>query len=169
MARWKLATSHYLNTVKPAKWRYTHQDRATGENIEKEFIVPRMLDTNDPKCWTNRYTPIAQGYTDLTAEGEIVVCAPSKGQPGDIEFLGNPTPDMIPLDEEAEVISASFQDHWAYKPEAIPTNMSQAVVDRANFEPASVEIKGLDILLGSIASLIETNTKALEAVSHRRL
>ena len=48
MARWKLATSHYLNTVKPVKWRYQETDRSSGENLEKEFIVPRLLDIADP-------------------------------------------------------------------------------------------------------------------------
>lgn len=159
MARWKLATSHYLNTVKPAKWRYAHTDRSTGEAIEKEFIVPRFLDINDPKCWTTRFggVPISRGGGDAGAEGEVVVCREGKGIPGDIEFIGDPTPDMIPYDEEAEAISATFQERWAYKPDHPELTFSHAIVDKAGLAPVAapaqtIEIPGLGELVALLAS-----------------
>lgn len=156
MARWKLSCSHYLNTVKPAKWRYSHADRATGELIEQEFIVPRMLDVRDPKCWTNRFsagTPVSRGGNNMDAEGEIIVCHQGKGEPSDIEFIGNPTPDMVPQDEEAQAISDSFQAHWAYKPDVPEVQFSQAIVDRsaAAVTPAPVQVEGLAELVAMMA------------------
>jgi hypothetical protein len=156
LARWKLAISHYLNTVKPVKWRYQETERSTGENLEREYIVPRLLDINDPRCWTNRLVAganVGGSSTNIGAEGEVVVCTPGKGQPGDIEFLGDPTPDMIPMDEDAEAISASFQDHWAYKPDGVEPNYSQSIVDRhgeVEARASEVKVAGLDQLVAAM-------------------
>jgi len=156
LARWKLATSHYLNTVKPVKWRYQETDRSTGENLEREYIVPRFLDINDPRCWTNRLVAganVGGGATNIGAEGEIIVCTPGKGLAGDIEFLGDPTPDMIPMDEDAEAISATFQDHWAYKPDGVEPNYSQSIVDRhgeVEARASEVKVAGLDQLVAAM-------------------
>ncbi|MDR3572268.1 MAG: hypothetical protein P4L50_00265 [Anaerolineaceae bacterium] len=156
MARWKLMTSHYLNTVRPAKWRYSAIDQASGELLEKEFLVPRMLDINDPKCWTNRAevgNPVSAGGHTADVGGEIVVCHQGKGLRTDIEFIGDPTPDMVPLDEEAQTISDSFEAHWAYKPDQPEMSYSQLVVDRSykvSSAPQPVEVKGLDGLVAAM-------------------
>jgi hypothetical protein len=157
MARWKLACPHYINTVRPAKWRYSHTDRASGDLVEKEFIVPRLLDPADPKCWTNRNqvgVPVSAGGNMDDAEGEVIVFK-GKGLPGEIEIFGDPTPDMIPQDEEAQEISDSFQSLWAYKPERAEQNYSQAVVDRADVTPQPIMIPGMDQLVGALASLTQ--------------
>ena len=49
MARWKLMTSHYLNTP-GEEWEYTENDRNTGRPRRIKFPVPRLLDINDPSC-----------------------------------------------------------------------------------------------------------------------
>jgi hypothetical protein len=155
LARWKLATSHYLNTVKPVKWRYQETDRTSGENLEKEFIVPKFLDISDPRCWTNRLVAganVGGSASNIGAEGEIIVCTPGKGLPGDVEFLGDPTPDMIPMDEDAEAVSESFREHWSYKPDGAEPNYSQSIVDRHGEVNTSAEVKvaGLDQLVAAM-------------------
>lgn len=177
MARWKLSCPHYLYTVKSAKWRYSHTDRATGDLVEKEFIVPRLLDPRDPKCWTNKFggIPVSRGGNDSEADGEVVVCFQGKGEPGDIEIVGDPTPDMIPLDEEAQEISDSFQDHWAYKPDNAEVNFSQAIVDRSNqmveaIESASrapIQVEGLSDLVNLIAAQMQQNQALLQALGEQ--
>ena len=166
MARWKLACSHYINTVRQAKWRYSHTDRTTGENVEKEFIVPRLLDVNDPKCWTNRLTmgaPVSVGGSADNSEGEIIVCHPGKGEKSDVEFLGDPTPDMIPYDEEAETISATFKDHWAYKPDTVDNSgFSQALVDRMEV-PSTVEVEGMKDLVAAMTAMVAQNAELIRA------
>ena len=163
MARWKLATSHYLNTVKPAKWRYSELDQTSGETIEKEFHVPRMLDINDPRHWTNKW-----GNRDNPV-GEIIVCQPGKGSPGDIEFLGDPTPDMLPQDEEAEAISATFADHWAWKPDAGEIPHSQSIVERMDTTPQPVQIEGMAELVVMMAASQKTTADLVESLVRRRV
>jgi len=182
MARWKLMTSHYLNTVRQAKWRYSAIDQANGELLEKEFNVPRMLDVDDPKCWTNRAevgNPVSSGGNMTNADGEVVVCWQGKGLKTDIEFIGDPTPDMVPLDEEAQEVSDSFESHWAYKPDQPEMSYSQLVVDRSDkisSAPQPVEVKGLDGLIAAmeiqsrlISDLINAQAAAVELPVGRRI
>jgi len=68
------------------------------------------MDPNDP--------------ADCNYPGEIVVCHAGKGQRQDIIFVGNPTPDMEPYDEEAEAISASLRQSWEHPIESLPSTMS---------------------------------------------
>lgn len=156
MARWKLMTSHYLR-VPDEKWEYQETDRTTGKPIRKQYNVPRLLDINDPGCWTNQW-----GNRD-NAEGEIIVCHEGKGEPRDQVFYGSPTPDMVPLDDEAKEISASFEGLWKAKPENSAGDYSQSLVDRFQIEMAEIkskpaEIPGLAELVGAINKLVETTS-----------
>ncbi len=113
MARWRLITGHYINILtdgKPAEWEYKEVDRTTGKQARKIFPVPVLLDPNDP--------------ADHNYPGEIVVCWDGKGQRQDLIFTGDPTPDMEPMDEEAETISASLQERWAHPIDSLPSTMS---------------------------------------------
>lgn len=155
MARWKLMTSHYLN-VPNEIWEYQETDRTTGKPVRRQFQVPKLLDVNDPQCWTNHW-----GNRD-NAEGEIIVCHEGKGESRDQPFIGDPTPDMIPLDDEAREISASFENIWKIKPERVAGEYSQSLVDRFNIEMMELrarppEVPGLTDLIGAIKSLVETN------------
>lgn len=113
MARWRLINAHYLNildpdTGEPTKWEYSETDRTSGKARRKTYHVPQLLDPKDPSL-CNR-------------DGDIVVCQEGKGIPGDIIFFGEPTPEMEPLDEEAEAISTSLQSKWAHPIETLPVN-----------------------------------------------
>lgn len=101
MARWRLTEPHYLN-VPGTKWEHTTTDRSSGRPIKKTFDVPLFLHPEDPYDWTH----------DKKDDGYIVVCHEGKGGPGDITFIGNPTPGMLPLDDEAREISAQFSSKW---------------------------------------------------------
>lgn len=156
MARWKLMCSHYLN-VPGEVWEYTENDRSNGRPIRKQFAVPRLLDVKDPTCWTKRWGNRSD------EDGEIIVCHEGKGSSTDIVFLGDPTPDMLPVDDEAKAISAKFEERWKMKPEANAGDFSQALVDRFQLEmaekqsrPQTVEVAGLNELVTSIGKLIES-------------
>lgn len=155
MARWKLVTGHYLNTVQedPVIWEYSETSRTTGRPVRKKFNVPRFLDPREPGDWTNKW-----GFKD-DQDGEIIVCQPGHGDPTDITFLGDPTPDMVPLDDEAKAISASFAEHWRFKAEGAPITYSQSLVDefqsemaQAESKPATVQIEGLADLISVMAA-----------------
>ncbi len=113
MARWRLITGHYLNVLldgQPAEWEYKEIDRNTGKQARKIFPVPMLMDPNDP--------------ADCNYPGEIIVCHEGTGERRDIVFVGNPTPDMEPYDEEAEAISASLRQKWEHPIESLPSTMS---------------------------------------------
>jgi len=167
MARWKLIASHYLN-VADEEWEYTEQSRGNGRTIRKKFKVPRHLDVNDPGCWTERWGPKGD------EEGCINVCLEGKGNPGDITFFGDPTPEMLPLDEEAEAISASFESKWKYRPEEFKDGYSQSLVEKfqgelaaAQAKTAPVEIPGLADLTSMIGELVKQNQQVIESSSRR--
>lgn len=101
MARWRLLKAHYLN-VSGTQYEVKETDRF-GKVARKLFSVPRYLDPDSPSDWTQRYGQDA---------GDVIVCHPGRGQRGDIEFAGDPTPDMEPLDDEAVEISAGFLRKW---------------------------------------------------------
>lgn len=113
MARWKLMQPHYLNVLAladgtEAEWVHEETNRTTGRMARKTFKVPLLLDTNNP-----------QDFND--PEG-IVVCFEGKGERNDIQFIGDPTPDMEPLDDEAEEISQGMQAKWTHPIDSLPAN-----------------------------------------------
>lgn len=167
MARWKLLSSHYLN-VSDEEWEYTEQSRGTGRTIRKKYKVPRHLDVNDPGCWTEKWGPKGD------EEGVINVCHEGKGNPGDITFFGDPTPEMLPLDEEAQAISDSFASKWKYKPEEFKDSYSQSLVDKFQADQANVqaapkpaEIPGLSELTSMIGELVKQNQQVIESTTRR--
>jgi hypothetical protein len=170
MARWKLINPHYLITTDHTKWEYSETDRVSGRPVRKQFEVPRYLDPRDPSDWTTRW-----GNKD-NQEGEIIVCFPGKGDKGDVEFLGDPTPEMIPVDDEAKSISATFTDQWRYKPDLEVGTYSQSLVDQfqsqmaeAESKPASVQVEGLADLVAAMSAQTKAVTELLSAQSHRRV
>ena len=98
MARWQLMSSHYLR-VEDNEWEY-RETAPGGKMVKKVYNVPRLLDKSDHSC-----------YTD-PQQGIIVVCHKGKGQPNDIVFFGPPTPDMMPLDDEAKKITELESKKW---------------------------------------------------------
>jgi hypothetical protein len=163
MARWKLINAHYLNCP-GTEWEYNETNRTTGQQVRKRYPVPRLLHPDDPTCWTVREGPRG------AETGDIVVCHEGKGQPNDIIFIGDPTPDMIPLDDEATAITASFAEHWRYKPEDSSQTFSQSMIDKFQMEqaalqakPQSVEVEGMkDLLL----ALTVATTQNAEMIKH---
>ena len=160
MARWKLMSSHYLN-VPDEEWEYTETDRKTGRPRKRKFAVPRLLDINDPSCWTNKWG--SQG----NEEGEVVVCYEDKGDERDQIFTGDPTPEMMPVDDEARAISAKFEKTWQYKPETAVASHSQSLIDQFQIEMAEArskpqEIPGMADLVSAIGKQTEFIGKLLE-------
>lgn len=177
MARWKLMASHYLNTVNGTEWEYNETDRSTGRPKRMRVLVPRYLDIRDPGDWTNSWqsgTNMATSKLDRE-EGEIVVCLPGKGESRDIEFIGDPTPDMVPIDDEAREISAGFESHWRYKPDGGPVSYSQSMVDEFRAEmseteskPATVQVEGLAELVAVLASQAKSTQDLINSMHPQR-
>lgn len=115
MARWKLMASHYLN-VPDNEWEY--QETINGKAARKRFPVPLLLNIQDQSHWN--------------VKDGIIVCHEGKGMPEDQIFIGDPTPDMLPIDAEAKAISATFADKWKHPIDSLETTFSQSLL--TNFE-----------------------------------
>ena len=96
MARWQLKEKHYIN-VEGTEWEYK-ETTDQGKQVRRVFNVPMYLDPESSADWTE--------------PGMIVVCDGTNPKGRDLIFSGPPTPDMLPLDEEAETISASLRASW---------------------------------------------------------
>ena len=137
MARWKLTEPHYLN-VPGTKWEYTMQNRTTGKPQRKVFEVPLYLNPEDESDWNVR-----EGY-----DGYIAVCHVAQGLHTDIEFIGDPTPGMVPLDDEARTLTAKFK--WT------PTQGTDEESKQASFQN--------QLLNGLIDQMSDLQTKATQNV-----
>ncbi len=161
MARWRLAAPHYLN-VPDTFWEYKEVDRTTGKQKRVQFPVPALLDPSQPGDWNYRHN---------ADEGEIIVCQPGKGLPKDIEFEGEPTPDMVPMDDEAQVISASFAKKWKHPIESLPgtyadslLNTLQEEVAEVRAKGASAQVEGMTELLTAMTAMMKQNQDILAAL-----
>lgn len=163
MARWRLTAKHYL-PVAGTEYEYKETNRDTGRQVRKVFEVPLYLDPDQPSDWTDR------------VNGEIIVSNGEGAERSDIIFQGNPTPDMEPLDDEAEAISAALRQKWEHPIESLPANggMNEnekafmenmmAAFAKASGEPTAVSAKGVDNdrlvkLEEQLAALAEQNAK----------
>ena len=144
MARWRLRNPHYLQ-VPGTEWEYKETDRNTGKQARKVFEVPLYLDPNAP--------------TDQNYPGEVIVCHEGKGAPKDIIFVGEPTPDMEAIDEEAEKISASLAHKWTHPIDSLPgQGYSQSIL--AQLER---ELDAANRVSPSIQALNQQKTEHFEA------
>lgn len=164
MARWRLINAHYLN-VPGTEWEYRETDRTTGKQGRKVFPVPAFLDPKDAADWN---------YKEL---GEIIVSDGKGALPRDIIFVGPPTPDMEPLDEDAEKVSAAESHKWVHPIESLPgQSFSQSLLDglqrqiaelsagQAAKPAAPISVSGIDPdafakLQEQVAALADQNAK----------
>lgn len=118
MARWRLRQKHYLN-VPGTKWEYEETNRNTGKRNRVAFSVPVHLDPEDP--------------SDHNYPGEVIVAnKEDRAYRNDIIFLGEPTPDMEPIDDEAQAISDALRPKWQHPIESLPGDFSASLI--SNFE-----------------------------------
>lgn len=164
--RWRLMTSHYLN-VPGTEWEHNESDRTTGKAVRKLYAVPALLDPRNPN--------------DCNREGDCVVAHAVEGlrnERTDVIFLGDPTPDMEPMNDEAEEISNGLKDKWAHPIDTLPANggmnneervfmetMMKAFAGQAQAPNATVPKEDYNALLKRVLAL-EAASKP--AVAERR-
>lgn len=110
MARWKLREKHYLK-VPGNEWEY-QETAQSGKTGRKRYEVPMFLNPDDPADY-NYPDGIIVGYTPHDR---------------DIIFVGPPTPDMEPLDDEAKKLSAEEARKWKHPIESLPGDFSQSLL-----------------------------------------
>ncbi len=152
MARWKLLHAHYLN-VPGSEWQYSEISRTTGKPIRKVFAVPQLLDPDIEADCNYKFGP----------EGsEIIVSNGKNAQPQDIIFEGPPTPDMLPLDDEAKTISAGFAGVWNHPIESLPGQFSERLLDDMQAKLSAAITRQTQSENTDLSELIKVLTKTME-------
>lgn len=169
MARWKLTDAHYL-AVPGTEWEYKETNRETGRQARKVYEVPVYLNPKDSADWNYPRD-----------EAIIVSNKFDPAFPRDIVFRGTPTPDMEPLDDDAQAISDSERSKWIHPIEALNMTYSESRLsefERAIAEhtaksmaaaPPALSLSGVDPaaferMQQQLASLIEQNAKLQAAI-----
>lgn len=169
MARWQLLQPHYLN-IPGNVWEYIENDRITQKPKRTQFVVPRLLDPDDPTEWTHRQL----NALGQPIEGTIVVAYEGKNEPNDLIFIGEPTPDMKPLDDEAKKISTELaKTRWKTPVNETSDRGYADVVLRAletqmnkvaeTAKPASMD--GMEQLLAAMTALTKQNAELIGALA----
>ena len=170
MARWKLTEPHYLS-VPTERWEHTTTDSRTGKPVRKMFRVPKHLDPRLEDDWNVRINGM---------DGEIHVCYEGKDDPRypdrAIVFEGNPTPGMLPLDDEAKEISGQFswtptqgidedsqrQSFYARLGDTLIDQMTELKVAR---ETAPAAAPGMDKFMEAMLAMMGQNQQILAALA----
>jgi hypothetical protein len=176
MARWKLREKHYLN-VPGTEWEYKETDRETQRSVRKIYEVPLYLNPDERSDW------------NYPADEAIIVS--NKFDPAhrrDIVFIGSPTPDMEPLDDEAKDISDDFirRGAWIHPIESLDMNYSQSILSNferqlaqmvtqaaashaPNMSLGGVDPKDFAKMQEQVAALMEQNAKLQAEVAERKV
>ena len=172
MARWKLTKAHYLN-IEGTVWEYQETERATGKPKRYQFPVPTLLDPDDPSNWNYK----TYGPNGMLAEGQVIVAWDTgKQQAQDYIFKGQPTPEMEPLDAEAEEASAKFAEAWKRPPEAEGTSFGDALIqqfqakfDKIGSPQGATAIEGMSELLAAMTQMMKQNQEMMMMIMGKQL
>jgi len=156
MARWRLSTSHYLS-VENNEWEYNETDRATGKQLRTRIKVPLQLDINDPNCWNVTFR---NPRGEIVAGEVIVAHRTDASHADDIIFAGDPTPDMIPLDDEAKAVSAKFAKRWGTTPNE-DISFGQKVIEGLQDEQAKAQAQANVVKIEGMAEIMKTMSDML--------
>lgn len=175
MARWKLVEPHYINAERDgsrAEWEYKEISRATGREIRKKYPVPMLLDPRSADDWNH--------WPDgPNADGVIIVTDGKDGHHKDIVMLPDAkgkypiTPGMIPLDPEAERISAEYNKRVIPIDGAPEATYSERLLDKWIQQIAETQASltqqtstsGINDVLKLMTEMLAQNQKLIEASS----
>jgi hypothetical protein len=141
VARWKLIDAHYLN-VPGIEWEYRETNRETGRQARKVYDVPIHLDPKNQADWNHP-----------GEEGIFVSNRYDAAHPRDHVFVGPPTPDMEPLDDEARKISDAERPKWIHPIEALNMTYSESRLSEFERSIAELVAKGVPKVSGPMPAL----------------
>jgi hypothetical protein len=176
MARWKLTEAHYLK-VPGTNWEYNSIDRRTGRPKREIFNVPLQLDPKSIDDLT-KYGQPDPGFPSRDVEDYIIVVSDIAGvNQRDVVFEGNPTPGMLPLDDEAKELSAACaKGLWKPTPGVDDDSQRQSyangVIDDLMGQMNNLkdevhkapQIEGLSELMSTMAAMMKQNQEILGAL-----
>lgn len=169
MARWQLTEAHYLNV--PGTMT---EDRTLGENNKKKLVCPRHLDPNQDADWNYK-----EMISPNVMEGKIIVCHEGKGEPRDIVFVGEPTPGMLPIDDEAREISGRYnwtptqgldQDSQANSyTNQLLLGLTESLVGAREQAKSIQPVEGMSELIGTINDMMKLQAQVLAALTGKNV
>jgi hypothetical protein len=118
MAKWRLTGKHYL-ACPGTKWTHKETSRDSGEEISIDYPVPRYLDPDDPRFQNRDGECIV---TNVQKDGSIYAATRC------YYFIGPPTPEMEPLDEEATKLTEAERPKWQHPIENMEGNYSASLL-----------------------------------------
>ena len=158
MARWKLKAPHYLS-VPGTEWEYKETDMGSGKQGRKIYPVPMYLHPDS--------------MADQNYPGEIIVSNGNNAQPKDIVFVGPPTPDMDPLDDEARAISAAESQKWIHPIDSLSPTYGQSRIlewegEMGKPTTPQVDPKSFAELQATVDKLLKANATLAKQLEGRR-
>lgn len=104
--RWRLMSAHYLNVPQlpdgtRVEWEHKETDQQSGRSIRKLYAIPILLNPADG--------------ADCNYPGDLIVAQFVEGATipiRDYVFIGDPTPEMEPLNEAAQAITNTLRQKW---------------------------------------------------------
>lgn len=121
--RWRLTNPHYLKVFElpdgtRCEWEHKETARETGRTVRKLFPVPILLNPSDP--------------ADCNYPGECIVAHEGDSNlRNDIIFEGDPTSEMEPLNDAAQVLTDTMRHKWNNPIESLPANGSMTSAESA--------------------------------------
>lgn len=114
--RWRLTNAHYINVPElpdgtRVEWEHKETSRENGRSIRKLYSVPMLLDPKDA--------------ADHNYPGDIIVTRFVEGArmaSQDYIFVGDPTPEMEPINDEARAITDACRSRWDNPIDSLPAN-----------------------------------------------
>lgn len=164
--RWRLTAPHYLN-VPGTEWEYSEVDTRTGRPKRTRFHVPTFLDPSQPPSLDH---PNGKNI-------EIIVCHGEPTQQGDIQFDGPPTPDMVPLNEEAITISQELEKTtWKHPINSLSGTFGEHL--ERQFEAELVKVRQtaspqpmpeVAQLLAAVTAMMQQNQQMMQMMMHPQM
>lgn len=134
--RWRLMSAHYLNVPElpdgtKVEWEHKETNMANGRSVRKLFSVPILLNPADA--------------ADCNYPGELIVTSFVEGariQSRDYIFIGDPTPEMEPMNEEAQAITDQFRSKWDHPIDGLATSGNLNPQEEAFFKNMMAAFSG---------------------------
>lgn len=169
MARWKLTEPHYLR-VEGTRWEYSEIDRLTGRPKRTQYEVPLYINPNYDD-------DLRQFGQDYEAMGVIIIVSDGVDSLAkDLIFKGDPTPSMIPLDDDAREKSAKFKKIWEPQAEGSLTYAQEAELrwmselDKLRMEMGKTpQVEGFKEFADSMSAMMKQQTEILAMLAKAQM
>jgi len=148
MARWRLRAGHYLK-VPGTEWEYKETDQATGRLGRKVFEVPLYLHPDI--------------ISDQNYDGNVCVCNGRNCLPRDYVFEGPPTPDMEPMDDEAQAITDKHKYKWVHPIESLDGTFGEAMIRQFASEMSKLQMPTPPVSIPNVSAKEFEQLKAMVA------